>query len=176
MENCRQGGFNTVLFQVRGNGTAFYRSRIEPLTHEYKKGDPRFDPLEVACREAHRRGLALHAWVNVMPGWRGPRPPADRKQLYRARPEWFLKDQHGKRQPLDSDFYVSLNPCLPEVRDYLVKVFADIMRRYPVDGLHLDWEFYAKNGEAGVCYCDTCFKTFLEMQGLAGDLPKPEER
>jgi len=139
MEDCRQAGFNTVLFQVRGNGAAFYRSRIEPLTHEYTNGDPGFDPLEVACREAHRRGLALHAWVNVMPGWRGPRPPADRKQLYHARPEWFLKDQHGKRQPLDSGFYVSLNPCLPEVRDYLVRVFSDILRRYPVDGLHLDY-------------------------------------
>jgi len=139
MENCRQAGFNTVLFQVRGNGTAFYRSKIEPWAEEYKNGDPGFDPLAVACHEAHCRGLALHAWVNVMPAWHGPSPPADQAQLYHTHPEWFLTDQHGRRQPLDSKFYVSLNPCLPEVREYLVKVFADLVRRYPIDGLHLDY-------------------------------------
>ncbi len=139
MERCRDTGFNTVLFQVRGNGTAFYRSRIEPLAYEYRNGDPGFDPLEVACREAHRRGLALHAWLNVLPAWRGGKPPADPRQLYNARPEWFLYDQKGERQPLNPTFYVSLNPCLPAVRDYLVEVFVDIAKRYPVDGLHMDY-------------------------------------
>jgi len=141
MDNCKRAGFNTVLFQVRGNGTAFYRSSIEPFAYEYK-GDPGFDPLEVACREAHRRGMALHAWVNVMPAWRGERPPADRRQLYNARPEWFWYDQAGRRQPLiqrGEPWYVSLNPCLPEVRRYLVGVFEEIVRKYPIDGLHLDY-------------------------------------
>lgn len=139
MDRCRDTGFNTVLFQVRGNGTAFYRSQIEPLAYEYRNGDPGFDPLEVACREAHRRGLALHAWLNVLPAWRGGKAPTDARQLYNARPEWFLYDQKGERQPLNPTFYVSLNPCLPAVREYLVSVFVDIAKRYPVDGLHMDY-------------------------------------
>ena len=61
MQRIRDAGLNTVLFQVRRNGTAFYRSSIEPLAEEYTRGDPGFDPLTVACREAHRRGLAIHA-------------------------------------------------------------------------------------------------------------------
>ncbi len=138
MDQVRSAGLNTVLFQVRGNGTAFYRSSIEPLAYEYTNGDPGFDPLSVACREAHRRGLALHAWVNVMPAWCGGEPPPDSDQLYNAHPEWCLYDQKGKRQPLGS-FYVSLNPCLPAVRAYLVRVFREIVERYPVDGLHLDY-------------------------------------
>ena len=138
MADLAASHFNAVLFQVRGNGTAFYRSSIEPFAYEYENGDPGFDPLEVACREAHRRGLALHAWVNVMPAWRGESPPRDSNQLYHAHPEWFLYDQAGKRQPL-TDFYVSLNPCLPDVREYLVSVFKEIAGSYPVDGLHLDY-------------------------------------
>lgn len=138
MERIRRAGFNSVLYQVRGNGTAFYRSDIEPLAYEYAQGDPGFDPLAVACREAQARGLAIHAWVNVMPGWRGTQPPTDPRQLYNARPEWFLQDQHGRRQPLGG-FYVSLNPCLPEVRTYLVKVCREIVAGYPVQGLHLDY-------------------------------------
>lgn len=136
MENVRQAGLNTVLLQVRGTGTAYYRSHIEPMAYEYR-GDPGFDPLEVACREAHRRGLALHAWVNVMPAWHGQAPPSDPRQLYNAHPDWFWYDQHGRRQPLG--WYVSLNPCLPQVREYLVDVCREIVQRYPVDGLHLDY-------------------------------------
>jgi uncharacterized lipoprotein YddW (UPF0748 family) len=137
MERCRAAGFNTVLFQVRGHGTVYYRSRLEPWAEEYRS-PPGFDPLAVACREAHRRGMALHAWVNVMPIWRGQRPPPWPEHVYNAHPEWLWYDQTGRRQPLGS-FYVSVNPCLPEVREYLVGVFEEIVRHYPVDGLHLDY-------------------------------------
>lgn len=138
MEDCRQGGFNVVVFQVRGNGTVFYPSKIEPWAEQFNFSSPGFDPLESACREAHKRGLELHAWVNVMPAWRGTRPPASPEQLYNRHPDWFWYDQRGNRQPLNS-FYVSLNPCLPEVRGYIVDVFHELVANYPVDGLHMDY-------------------------------------
>jgi len=147
MHDCESLGLNAVIFQVRGNGTAFYKSSIEPWADELSGGDPGFDPLAVAVEEAHSRGMNLHAWVNVMPGWRGTEPPRNPQQLYNARPEWFWYDQKGRRQPLTSTGrdgkrktqYVSLNPCLPEVRAYLVSVFAEIARNYEIDGLHLDY-------------------------------------
>ncbi|HSW45667.1 MAG TPA: family 10 glycosylhydrolase [Phycisphaerae bacterium] len=138
IDRCARAGFNTVLFQVRGNGTAFYRSLREPWSEEFPNGDPGFDPLAVAVTEAHRRGMALHAWVNVMPGWRGSGPPRDPRQLYNTHRDWFLRDQTGRLQPLGG-FYVSVNPCLPEVRSYLVDVFEEIVTGYRVDGLHLDY-------------------------------------
>ncbi len=137
MENCRLGGFNTVLFQVRGAGTAFYRSRLEPWADELGGRDPGFDPLAVACGEAHRRGMQLHAWANVMPGFRGKKPPDNPRQLYRARADWFWRDKFGRRQPLG--WYASVNPCYPEVRRYLTDVMREIVAGYPVDGLHLDY-------------------------------------
>lgn len=146
MDNCRSAGFNTVLFQVRGNGTVSYPSRIEPWSQRYDFRDPGYDPLAVAVHEAHRRGLALHAWVNVMPAWSGDGPPPIRNQLYHTRPHWFWYDATGKRQPITHrvgdrtrNWYVSLNPCLPEVRQYLVAVMREIVANYPVDGLHLDY-------------------------------------
>jgi len=137
MDNCRAAGFNTVLFQVRGAGTVFYRSRIEPWADELGGRYPGFDPLAVACKEAHRRGMALHAWVNVTPGYRGKEPPANRNQLYHRHRDWFLMDAQGQRQPLG--WYQSLNPCYPEVRRYLVAVMREIVERYPIDGLHMDY-------------------------------------
>ncbi len=139
IDDVARAGFDTVLFQVRGNGTAFYRSALEPWADELGGRDPGFDPLALAVEQAHARSLELHAWVNVIPSWRGPTPPRDARQLYLARPEWHWYDGRGQRQPLADGFYVNLNPCLPEVRDYLVSVFREIVAGYDVDGLHLDY-------------------------------------
>lgn len=138
IENCADAGFNTILFQVRGNGTAFYDSNLEPWAIELGGKDPGFDPLKVACDLAHERDVELHAYVNVIPAWRGTTPPENPEQLYNKHPEWFWYDQNGDRQALSS-FYVSLNPCLPEVREYIVAVFEDLSSRYDIDGLHLDY-------------------------------------
>lgn len=81
--------------------------------------------------------MSLHAWVNVMPGWFGKEPPRHTRQLYNTRPEWFWYDATGKRQPLG--WYCSVNPCYPEVRQYLIDVMKEIVTGYPVDGLHLDY-------------------------------------
>ncbi len=138
VQDCGSAGFNTIMFQVRGNGTVFYNSTLEPWADELGGTNPGWDPLQLAIEEAHQRGIELHAWVNVMPAWRGTEPPDNPKQLYNAHPEWFWYDQHGDRQALSS-FYVSLNPCLPEVRAYIVDVFHELVANYAVDGLHMDY-------------------------------------
>jgi uncharacterized lipoprotein YddW (UPF0748 family) len=146
IDNSKRLGMNTVLFQVRGNGTVFYPSKIEPWAEQFNFQDPGFDPLAVAIREAHQRDMRLEAYVNVMPAWRGPGEPADPGQLYHTHPEWFWYDRDGNRQPMhhqvgehERDWYVSVNPCLPEVREYLVSVFREIAANYDIDGLHLDY-------------------------------------
>lgn len=139
MADCADAGFTSVLFQVRGNGTALYASSLEPWSDRFGHRDPGFDPLGVAIDEAHGRGLELHAWVNLMPGWQGAKPPTARDQLWLQHPDWFMADAAGQREPLAAGRYASLNPCLPEVRDYLVAVCGDLLRRYPIDGLHIDY-------------------------------------
>jgi uncharacterized lipoprotein YddW (UPF0748 family) len=139
VDHSKSAGFNTVLFQVRGNATASYASSFEPWSEQLGDKDPGFDPLQTAIEAAHRQGMRLAAWVNVMPAWWGKEPPADPAQVCNKHPEWLWVDQHGARQPLANKFYVSLNPCLPAVRHYLVAVLRDIAGRYDIDELHLDY-------------------------------------
>ena len=147
MANCAAMGFNTVIWQVRGQAAVCYPSRLEPWSETYGHRDPGFDPLAIACDEAHRHGMRLEAWMNTMPGWKGPKP-APQGQLWNTNPDWFLLDAAGQRQPL-GEFYVILNPALPEVRSHIVAVAEEIATRYPVDGIHLDYVRYAWDTEPG---------------------------
>src|SRR5262245_19054674 len=61
---AQDGGFNTLIVQVRGRGDAYYRSRFEPRAAEIERL-PDFDPLADTLTRAHQAGLKVHAWVAV---------------------------------------------------------------------------------------------------------------
>lgn len=138
VENAAALHFNELLFQVRGNGTVFYDSAIEPWAEEFNGRNPGWDPLKLAIKLAHRKGMQLHAWINVYPAWRGTSPPQDSLQLYFTHPGWFMWDQFGNPQKLNSH-YLYLSPTNPDVKKYLLKVSAEIYENYDIDGLHLDY-------------------------------------
>ncbi len=148
VDDCANAGIETILFQVRGNATASYRSKVEPWGEQFDFKDPGFDPLGVALERAHARGMRLHAWVNATTAWWGTTPPSDPKQIWNAKPEWSWYDQNGGRQKFSDKFYVSLNVCLPEVRAYIVSVLRDLAIQYPIDGLHLDYIRFANEPPA----------------------------
>lgn len=141
MRDAASLGTTDIYFQVRGQADAYYRSNLEPwgvALGSQSAAGPGFDPLAVATREAHRQGMRIHAWVNVMPLWRGSEPPRDPRHPMNRHPEWRLTDRSGTPQPLHNG-YVIANPALPEVRAHLARVMGDIAARYDIDGLHLDY-------------------------------------
>jgi uncharacterized lipoprotein YddW (UPF0748 family) len=159
ISNCGAMRFNVILFQVRGNGTAFYPSDIEPWAWELTSQGPEttgkspgWDPLKVAIHEAHQRGLDLHAYVNVFPAWRSQKfAPRESGQLWWEHPDWFMCDAAGKRMiPRDADrdknvkgdWYSLLSPGVPEVQDYLTDLFGELAENYDLDGLHYDYIRY----------------------------------
>lgn len=127
---------NAVILQVRPTADALWASPYEPWS-QYLSGtqgqDPGWDPLGTAVREAHRRGLELHAWFNPYrianhtdPGRLVPTHPA------RLHPEWVV--------PYGGKLYY--NPGLPQVRRFVQDAMLDAVRRYPVDAVHWDDYFY----------------------------------
>lgn len=189
MDNCQAMRFNMVFFQVRGEGTAFYKSDIEPWAWELTSTSPLttgkdrgWDPLQVAIDEAHKRGLHLHAWMNVFPGWRGQKyPPAEAKQLWTEHPDWFMVDKQGKKMiPRDHDadpsvgtWYSFVNPAHPAVQEYIPKVFLEVVKKYDVDGIHYDYVRYP--GEIDdFSYDPVSLKRFKDETGGTPD-EKPQE-
>jgi uncharacterized lipoprotein YddW (UPF0748 family) len=141
MDNAAAAHFNTILFQVRGDGTVLYRSRIELWATELRNSNPGWDPLQVAIDYAHAHRLKLQAWINVYPGWMGNKPPRVGNQLYNTHPEWFMVDRYGQRQPLNNH-YVWLSPTHPEVAPYLLSLCEELYSSYAIDGIHLDYIRY----------------------------------
>lgn len=148
MRQVANANLNIVYFQVRGVGDAYYRSPYEPwaaaLTGRLGK-NPGWDPLSVAVTSAHTYGLQLHAWINVYPIWFGTTPPPRTRPLspyYRS--GWRVAEaaRKGGRVVYPTagliDGYVWSSPGNPAVQNHVYRIAMDIVRRYDVDGLHMD--------------------------------------
>ena len=126
---------NAILLQVRPASDALYASRHEPwsafLSGEQGVG-PGYDPLAYAISEAHARGIALHAWVNPFRAATGSKAPPAANHVSRRHPEW-IRTYAGQKW---------VDPGEPEARRYVLDVILDIVRRYDIDGLHIDDYFY----------------------------------
>ena len=129
-------GFNTLLFQVRGNATVTYPSNLEPW--DTTLSDTTWNPLQKAIDAAHANSLQFHAWINVFPGWRGEEPPDDRSHLFYTHPAWFMYDLYGRPQTLNGH-YMWLAPTIPFVLQHNLDVCEEIFTNYDIDGLHLDY-------------------------------------
>ena len=133
---------NTIIFQVRPQGDAFYKSSFEPWS-EYimgKQGQTpsdnteSYDPLQFLIEEAHRRGIEFHAWLNPyrISIYTDIEDKFDPNHIYFKHPEWFVK--YGER------YY--FNPGVKESKEFVLKVVKEIVADYDIDAIHFDDYFY----------------------------------
>ncbi len=158
INNAKSLHATDVLFQVRGNATVFYPSKLEPWGWELTGEDirtigknPGWDPLQTALSQAHDAGMRLHAWVNVFPGWRGAKaPPKSARQLWNTHRSWFMKDHRGSFMWPTKSFYSFLSPGVPDVQNHIAAVMEELAKNYPsLDGIHMDYIRYPGNKELG---------------------------
>jgi uncharacterized lipoprotein YddW (UPF0748 family) len=136
--SARAIGLNALILQVRPAADALYDSRLEPWS-EYLTGEqgrapePFYDPLAFWIEEAHRAGIELHAWFNPFrarhPSARGPLAAN-----HVARAEPALVKSYGDMLWMD--------PGDPAAADRALAVIVDVVKRYDVDGVHVDDYFY----------------------------------
>jgi uncharacterized lipoprotein YddW (UPF0748 family) len=157
-------GFNTLIVQIRGRGDAYYKSHVEPRAVELKDQPPEFDPLAFTLSEAHKRGLKVHAWLNTSLLANLDALPTDPDHVYNKHPEWLAVPKAVARElygmsPVDAMYRkkivewskanraelegVYTGPANPKVRDHIYKIWMDVIKNYPVDGLHFDYVRFA---------------------------------
>lgn len=149
---------NAVFFQVRGFCDAMYNSKYEPWS-QYLTGTrgkaPNYDPLQLIVDSAHAKGIEVHAWLNP---YRYASSDAtygknDPKDYYNTNPDWLVKCGE----------ITILNPALPEVREQICKVVADIVENYDVDGIIFD-DYFHQSGYQN-SYDDEQYNAYKESAG-----------
>ncbi len=126
---------NAVILQVRPHADALYASGIEPwspwLTGAMGK-NPGYDPLAYWIQQGHARGIEIHAWFNPFRALSNTSHSVSGNHISRTNPAIIKK--YGTMLWCD--------PSLPDTRSQALKVIMDVVRRYDVDGVHLDDYFY----------------------------------
>lgn len=147
LDKLKSLGINTVFFQVKPDGTALWPSKILPwsdmLTGTIGQ-DPGYDPLQFILDEAHKRGMKVHAWFNPYRVSVNTKPSttADLNRTLSLHPaSIFVLHRDWIRTA--GDRFV-LDPGIPEVRDWITSIVAEVVARYPVDGVQFDDYFYAE--------------------------------
>ena len=168
VEIASQMNINTLLVQVRGRGDAYFRSELTPRAEDLGATSPDFDPLERMIRRAHAAGLEVQAWINVYLVWSAGEPPRSPLHVVNAHPEWISVRADGQRlvEMLPEDFEeqklegMYLAPGNPEVKRHLREIVREIITKYEVDGIHLD---YVRYPEPTVGY-DVATRTAFERE------------
>ncbi|MBP5755406.1 MAG: family 10 glycosylhydrolase, partial [Clostridia bacterium] len=130
-ELMAQMGINAVYLETWYNGQFIGYSENPLIKHVSTHGD--YDVLEGYCRIAHEYGIEVHCWVeNFFIGSNGV--------LVDATKEYHLLDNKGKDyQPTMYGNFVFLDPLDDRSRKLVLDLYREILTKYDVDGLNLDY-------------------------------------
>ena len=134
LDKYQKANINTVLLQARVRAATIYPSDIEPWDQcitgvEGRAPGYGYDPLGFAVEECHKRGMELHAWIATIPVG--------------------AKNSLGCRTLMKKGFRIRnfstgsyLDPADPSVAPYLASICGELVRKYDVDGINLDYIRY----------------------------------
>ena len=145
LDRAKAMHLNAIVLQVRPSADAIYPSKLEPWT-EYLSGtqgqapQPWYDPLKFWITEAHARGLELHAWFNPYRARHATaKSPPSSEHISRTAPG--AVKQYGR--------FLWMDPGDEAAARQTLEVVLDVVRRYDIDGVHIDDYFYPYPIEAG---------------------------
>lgn len=143
LDALQDKGINAIIFQVRAEADALYQSPYEPWSRfltgvQGQAPVPFWDPLQFMIDECHKRCMELHAWINPYRA-KTASTVASTNHITNRHPERLI--QYGSQSFFD--------PGLPINKKYILTIVEDIVKRYDIDGLHIDDYFYPypKDGE-----------------------------
>lgn len=133
LDRLQKANINTVLLQTRIRATTIYPSQYEPwdgCLSGFPGKSPGYDALQFAIDECHKRGMEVHAWVVTIPV--GKWNSYGCRQLRKRFPRLIKR--------IDQDGY--MDPEATQTGSYLADMCREIVQRYDVDGIHLDYIRY----------------------------------
>ncbi len=162
LDRCKEAGIYRVFWRVFDSGKTYYKSSYrdpmgEPEKYNYfnpeteaeraltglsreqgaqilkdleKRDYANFDTLTEAIRYGHEIGLEIHAWFSINEddhGWGWP------SRFAKANPEMRWRRRDG------TFYHSQVSFGYKKVRDYKLAEIKEVVRKYDIDGVFLDW-------------------------------------
>lgn len=193
LELFKKVNFNTVYLETFWNGyTMTADSEYVDYHIEFKDCDysPYDDYLSAFIGEAHKLGIEVHAWVeDFFVGYEGYEesniltgqlPNSDEPAPDAAeRSGWVITDYQGNQYTqFEGGKYKFIDPSNPDVREFLIGYYRELLTNYDLDGINLDYIRYPVQNGYGYSadnknvpydhgYSEYAAKKFLAEQGYA---------
>jgi uncharacterized lipoprotein YddW (UPF0748 family) len=144
LQHLKALGINTIYPVVWQRGFTLYPS---PIAEQFI-GSPTVADAAFAERDmlAELVEVADHLNLRLIPWFEYGLATLPGSVLATKHPQCLTTNQDGnpvrtKRTDGKRDFFVWLNPCHPEVKQFFVDLVTDVVDRYEVDGIQLDDHF-----------------------------------
>lgn len=169
LDAAKAAGLNAVLLQVRPESDALYESKLEPWSR-YLTGtqgrSPGYDPLAFFIAEGRKRGIEVHAWINPYRAAANAGQARTENHVSRRFPQFAYKIRN----------VLWMDPGAAPVRQHIVSVVRDLLRRYDLAGIHLDDYFYPYPANDGSVFPFPDNATYEAYRSGGGGLSKADWR
>lgn len=147
-QRLADAGFDLLVPCIKQpSGIADYHSKVATVRAEFKT----WDPLMVLAEEANRLGLDVHAWCCVF-------SEGQESRLLAEHPQYVAVEGPEKRR---NEEHRLACPNREEVQDYEAALYQELIDRYPIAGVHLDYIRFID----GTCFCDVCRESYRQATG-----------
>lgn len=146
-------GINTIFVCTWNKGYTLYPSKVMndrfgiPIWPTFSGRDP----LDKVIIEAHRNGIEVIAWFEYgLSPWYAQNQN-DSGHIIRKYPHWASLDRTGKFATRESAFpqFIWMSGINPEVQDFIISLFTEVIDTYDVDGVQADDRLPAMAVEGG---------------------------
>nr|WP_295243598.1 family 10 glycosylhydrolase [Ruminococcus sp.] len=155
-QKCREGGFNTLIVQVRPFCDALYKSGYFPWSHILtgtQGENPQYDALQIMCDICKENNLKIHAWINPyrVSSNETPKKLSDNNP-YIKNSEIGIKTDNG----------IFLDPSNETAQQLISDGVKEIAENYDVDGIQFDDYFYPTEDES---FDKKQYEAYIEKYG-----------
>lgn len=126
-------GFNLIFVETWWEGALLYPNGPVSQRNEFRG----WDPLEFIIEEAHKRGIEVHAWLEVF--FSGYQRPGE---ILEKHPDWAAVGIDGRVAVKAEDDKYFIEPAHKEAQAFLINMFVEMVEKYDLDGIHLDYIRY----------------------------------
>lgn len=135
VSTCKAAGINHLFVVVYNNARTTYPSNVmntligKPILERFSGRDP----LQECIEEGHAAGLKVHAWFEY--GFSSSYS-ASGGAIVAAKPHWAARDLAGNL--VVKNGFDWLNGIHPEVQQFMVDLFKEVVSNYAIDGVQGD--------------------------------------